>query len=189
VKKAPPAAYMPPRTIKDRGAPPPIPPGKLALLRIASAAIPVSCSLVSPTNQNLTASSRTVFPCIPRAGAGSADRDGMDSVGMAGAVAGARRAGSPASHTPPDSHSRPHPAAPRPSPPGGRGFRSSPGDRRIHQASAPSHSAPRRIQAPARSCPGVRYRTPSGDTAACFHNTYSQRLSIAAPSLSVRRYC
>ena len=26
VKKAPPAAYMPPRTIKDRGAPPPIPP-------------------------------------------------------------------------------------------------------------------------------------------------------------------
>ena len=140
-------------------------------------------------NQIFTASSRTVFPCIHRAGAGSADRDGMDSVGMAGAVAGARRAGSPASHTPPDSHSRPHPAAPRPSPPGGRGFRSSPGDRRIHQASAPSHSAPRRTQAPARSCPGVRYRTPSGDTAACFHNTYSQRLSIAAPSLSVRRYC
>ena len=26
VKKAPPAAYMPPRTIEDRGAPPPIPP-------------------------------------------------------------------------------------------------------------------------------------------------------------------
>ena len=154
-------------------------------------------SYISPPNQFFTASFRTAFPCTLLAwdesvgtdGRGSADMGSAGrAAGRAVAAAGAPMVGSPASRIPPDSHSRPRPAIPQPPPPGGRGFRSSPGGRRIHRASAPFHSATRRTRARAHSCHGVRHRTPSGDTAACFHKPYSQRLSIVAPSLSARRY-
>ncbi|MBR2799136.1 MAG: hypothetical protein IKE17_15555, partial [Clostridia bacterium] len=51
-KKAPPAAYTPPRTIKDRGATAPDTPGKLAKGEF----------VISPINQNLQAPNRDILP-------------------------------------------------------------------------------------------------------------------------------
>ena len=128
-----------------------------------------------------TSSSRTISRGIRPCGGGAAGRGRRDWTGtaLAGGAAG-RAGGNPASRRPPGSRIRPRPAAPRPPLPGGRGFRSSPAGRRRGPACAPSRSAPNRTWVRARSRP-ARHRIPSGDTAACFHNTYTHRPSIAAP--------
>ena len=128
-----------------------------------------------------TSSFRTISLCTRPCGGGAAGRGHRDWAGTASAGAEARRAGgNPASHRPPGSRIRPLPAAPRPSHPVGMGFRSSPVDRRTDPACGPSHSAQGRTWARARSRP-ARHHIPSGDTAACFHNTYTHRPSIATP--------
>ena len=135
-----------------------------------------------------TASCRTACPGSRPGGGGAGDRGCRGSAGRASAGTGARRVGgSPASRTPPGSRSRPPPAAPRRPRRGGRDFRWSPGGRRIRGSSVPNRSAGRRTWAPAHSCP-ARRRSPSGDTAAYLHNTWSQHLSIAAPAHPGRRY-
>ena len=135
-----------------------------------------------------TASCRTAVPGSRPGGDGAGDRGCRGSAGRASAGAGARRGdGSPASRRPPGFRSRPRPAAPRRPRRAGRGFRWSPGGRRIRGSSVPNRSAGRRTWAPAHSCP-VRCRSPSGDTVACLHNTWSQHLSIAVSVYPERRY-